>query len=179
MVAYFLRRILGGAIAWLLAAYLLFLIVITAHGLWTNAHCFDCGHTAQVEAKRLEISYSLDRIWPISYLTWVFGVGATGVLYTDEGHWNLGGYTPARTFQFERQGILVGDWGSSAVLEPSVPALQVYGIDLPTFLLNALTPTLVLMLIATLQRLDARPLRSLTFVQARELHGIRPLNALG
>jgi hypothetical protein len=57
--------------------------------------------------------------------------------------------------------------------------LSLYGVDIATFLALTLIPTLTLMLLATLQRRGRHPLRSISLAQARELHGIRPLYALG
>ena len=84
-----------------------------------------------------------------------------------------------RIVEFTRFGLFRGDFGTSLRVAPGVNTLSLFGIDLPSFLLHTLGPTLTLMLLATLQRLDARPLRTGSFAQARELHGIRPLYVLG
>jgi hypothetical protein len=177
MVAYFVRRILGGMMTWFLAAFLLYSFLIS-HG-WVLVY------QSQVEAQAYEVMFALDEPWPLNYVTWVYDPNGTTMRtypFIVRGRW---GSVQSNNFQFTRSGLLRGDFGYSTRVDccaqpgHGTPVLAMYGIDLPIFFTFTLSPIFVFMLITCLQRSGRHPLRGYSPAQARRLYSMEPIRLLG
>lgn len=153
MVAYFLRRSLGAVVAWFLALWLIYLVVMPQAISLLDYICLDCGPGSYIEGLELQHTYSYEKNAPLNYLTWIFGSEEAPVLeYHHPGYMSMGGYARPRTYYFERQTVITGNWGRSMKVSDDTPVLDMYGIDLQTFLIVLTLPMISLMLIATVQR---------------------------
>jgi len=98
MVAYFVRRIIGGIITWLLIAFLLYSWLVPSLISSLEHPCFDCrGPGLQIAIKRVTIMYAYDKPWPLNYLTWLFDPsGVKRQTFSFPGGVTMGGYMPPK-----------------------------------------------------------------------------------
>ena len=184
MLSYFTRRLAGGVFALLVATFIFHsLIAYATTGIMARCmlhkSSFHPPRSDVLLCQRIERQYELDKPWAMSYLLWMFDPVDTLRLDLNNYLVRKGIDFTVLDFHVQGSGLLTGDFGESHWVAARIPALQVYGIHLPTLLALTLVPSLALMLLATLQRRGRHPLRNLSFAQARELHGIRSLHALG
>jgi ABC-type dipeptide/oligopeptide/nickel transport system permease component len=168
MMAYFVRRMLGGAVTWLLATFLLYTFLSYGPGglrdlleqYWLVAN-----YTARpidiALPERVEDTYHLSVPWPANYGLWLYnGMPDPSPKYVDplqtDACYDL--YTQGKgDKRIRNRGILAGDWGESWLYCTSAPVLKLYGINLGPTLGISLGILLLSMLIVCLQRIGHHP----------------------
>ncbi|MGA7733361.1 MAG: hypothetical protein WCD37_19030 [Chloroflexia bacterium] len=178
MAVYFVWRLLGGAITWLAAAFVIFTLLMNVPGGVVSRVEPGLGrHDGTGRVLHVIRTYELDKRWPLNYLAWMFDPadserldGATLYLVPEGVDFSVLG------LPIKGSGVLTGDFGESLWIAPYTPVLQVYGLHFGVLLAIALEPALLLMLIAFLQRMGREPLRSLSIAHARRLYAIQPIH---
>jgi hypothetical protein len=155
MVAFFVRRLIGGVAMWLVATFVFYSLLVSPSLPIDPKICNDCVRqevraTAALEIERAIFAYSLDKPWPANYLTWLFDPnGTTRTISPAEVI--FGRQRSPQRLILVRSGLLAGDFGYSWEVATGKPSLEVYGLNLTLFPLS-LASLLGLMLIAVLQR---------------------------
>ncbi len=171
MLAYFVRRLLGGVVTWLLASFLFYSLLVSPSIPGPEAPRYvDRPFTspegiaeAQKFLRAYEARYGLDKPWPLNYLAWLFNPnGASGQTLIFPGGEVTSVHLSAETLGFVHSGILVGDFGDSLAVEPGTPVLTAYGINLPLFLSFISATLFSSMLVVALQRRGRPPLYDFT-----------------
>jgi hypothetical protein len=168
MVAYLIRRILGGIAIFFVATFFFYSLLVSPSLPPPERHlCYQlrrCYPPPQLlTGPQLYILYALDKPWPINYLAWLFDPnGASGQTFTFPGGEVMSVHMSRETMGFAHSGILVGDFGYSLAVEPDTPALAAYGIDLPLLLSFIFAALFSSMLIITLQRRGRPPFYGFT-----------------
>ncbi len=135
MLTYFVRRLMGGVVTFLLASFMLYSTIVPfgASVLAMDAGCMHCPRQGRTYTLLGTYAiYKLDHPWPANFFTW---------LYDPDGHeaqtfslraepLQSGTWLPKRTAQFTSLGLLRGDFGQSLRVQPGTPALAAYGIEL-------------------------------------------------
>jgi hypothetical protein len=178
MAIYFVRRLLGGAITWLAAAFVIFtLLMYVPGGVASRVESGLGRHDGTGRVLRVIRTYELDKPWPLNYLAWMFDPadterldGATLYLMPEGVDFSVFG------LQIKGSGVLTGDFGESHWIALYTPALQIYGLHFGVLLAITLESALLLMLIASLQRMERKPLRSLSIAHARWLYAVQPIH---
>ena len=160
MVAYFVRRLVGGVLALILSALAIFSILVYLPGgvLWsvgdpalvTTSRCFDC---VRQDARNLLIfTFELEKPWPGNFISWLFDTKSASSLFFD--------YDEAADLsvnvlgaRIEGAGALTGDLGTSISFERGTPVTDLLGPGLRELLLAITTAIFLLMAIAVAQRL--------------------------
>lgn len=104
MLAYFIRRLAGGMVAWLQITCVLYSLLAPAYVPGKSWICQDCN--IHLLAARYETKLALEKLWPWNYLTWLVEPGGTTVRqYTSPAHVAMhGARVPAQVFSLERVG---------------------------------------------------------------------------
>jgi ABC-type dipeptide/oligopeptide/nickel transport system permease component len=178
MAVYFVRRLLGGAITWIAAAFVLFTLLMYIPGGVASRVEHELGrHDRTGRVLHVIRTYELDKSWPFNYLAWMFDPADTERL--DDATLYLvpeGVDLSVLGLSIKGSGVLTGDFGSSLRVTPYTPVLQVYGLHFGVLLAITLEPALLLVLIAFLQRMGRKPLRSLSIAHARWLYAVQPIH---
>jgi ABC-type dipeptide/oligopeptide/nickel transport system permease component len=160
MAAFFVRRLVGGAVDMLIVGFLLYTLLVPPFiSRLQHLDCSDClsPQLPAIQVKSLTVMYVFDKSWPINYLTWLFDPrGTTVQTFTFAGKATIGGgYAPSQTITFVHSSLLSGDFGYSLFVAPGTPVLSVLGLDGPSLLLLLSVPfgtLLFFMLVVSLQR---------------------------
>ena len=178
MAVYFVLRLLGGAITWLAAAFVIFtLLVYVPGGVVSRVEHGVGRHDGTGRVLHVIRTYELDKPWPFNYLAWMFDPADTERLDVARLYLVPEGVDFSVLGRpIKGSGVLTGDFGESLVVAPYTPVLQVYGLHFGVLLAITLEPALLLMLVALLQRTERKPLRSLSIVQARRLYALQPIH---
>jgi ABC-type dipeptide/oligopeptide/nickel transport system permease component len=153
LATYFMRRLLGGLVTFVIASFILHSLIFYAPtGIVDICTPFRLQRPLPLNLRlcdRIGAQYNLDVPWPYSYMLWLFNSlddvddpNLHHELDISIAGWRIKGY-----------GLFTGNFQQSVQVARGIPTLQVYGIPLPTFLALMLALNFVLMLIAGLQRL--------------------------
>jgi hypothetical protein len=155
MIAYFVRRVVGGAVKLLLLSLALYIGV--AEVVQNDPSICCCTNSLKPCNGRLLVAlistYKLDNPRPLGYLLWLFDPSDTTQLapnkleYIPKGiDWHLG------TLRVRGSGILTGDLGRSVRIEIDAPVVEIFGGLGQMFAVLSIV-MIALMAVAVLQRL--------------------------
>jgi hypothetical protein len=159
MVAYFVRRLVGGIFTLFLVSFVLYsatmpvLLDIARWGLGgSGCRSLLCYREWLVRVVKA------DRPWPLNYLAWMFDPTD----YSTQQTYDPRTVTPGidltiGSIQIKGSGLLTGDFGESWLIERGTPVLDVFGPGLGELLLGMSTAILLLMAVAFGQRLRRPP----------------------
>ncbi len=152
MIAYFVRRIVGGVVTLFLAALVMHTFVLYAPGgpkeqldqaeSFAATQRYDHGSELRRIYRKL---YDLDKPWPVGSLAWLFDPSDTS-----EVRYDLQGNVHTSTkgidiFGIKGSGILTGDLGESVQVDQGMPVVDLFGPELGQFmLLLAILPSTAL-----------------------------------
>jgi hypothetical protein len=178
MVAYFVRRTIGGIGTWFVACFLFYSLLISP-SLPMELPCNECHKPSLAWWQQIIRDNELDKPWPSNYLAWLFDPQKTEFLDPNENKLEpIGIDLDLIGFHIRGSGVLIGDFGHSVNLAKGRPVLAMYGVDLPRFFIFTLVPTFALMLIATLQRRGRPRIWTLTEPE-RPSRRFEPMRVLG
>jgi ABC-type dipeptide/oligopeptide/nickel transport system permease component len=159
MVAYFVRRLVGGAITLILAWLVIHSVLVYGPGgrplesIWNP-------YTREVWKNYLERHFGLDQPWPISSLTYLFDPTECCIGNFDSPDKSGAGLTKQRGISlsvngvtFAGRGALTGDFGVSMFVERRTPVTDLFGPGLGELLLAVTAAIFLLMAVAVAQRL--------------------------
>ncbi len=146
MIAYFVRRIVGGMATLFLAGLVTFTVVIYGPGGPKEYVNYILGpefrgHMEGHLPERYMKMFNFDKPWPVSYLAWLFN--PDDITYTKyEENGDVGVYAKGiDLFGIKGNGILTGDLGESINVDHGRSVVDVFGPGLGQFmLLLALLP---------------------------------------
>jgi ABC-type dipeptide/oligopeptide/nickel transport system permease component len=173
MVAYFVRRLVGGAIM-LVAAWLVIYsaLVYVPGGPLTPIRegCFTCTPSSPRALKaQNERHLKLDKPWPISYFMYLFDTRDCCIDDFDNPERSSAGLIEHRGISISVNGVpiagrgaLTGDFGDSLIIERDTPVTDLFGPGLGELLLVVTAAIFLLMAIAVAQRLRRPPPYTLT-----------------
>jgi ABC-type dipeptide/oligopeptide/nickel transport system permease component len=162
MVAYFVRRLVGGVLVLMLSALAIFSLLVywpggvlwslgyPAHTRVTTSHCFDC---VRQDAQFLLLdTFELEKPWPGNFISWLFDTKTASSLFF--------GYDEAADLsvnvldaRIEGAGALTGDLGTSISFERGTSVTDLFGPGLGELLLAVTAAIFLLMAVAVAQRL--------------------------
>ncbi len=170
MIAYFVRRIVGGMVTLFFAELLIYTLVIYIPPAREPACCIHHTHQAKAQAlwrREIETIIDNDQPWPLSYVAWLFDPSDKSweVMVYEDGF--LMGTRDVRTnfdialfdWRLQGSGVLTGYLGSSLIVAPGQDVVDMFGRGLGEFLLIAALALPVSMATVAVQRLR-RPLVS-------------------
>ena len=156
MVAYCVRRLVGGVATLFVLSFAVYSITMS-----TSLELFRGSEPPQCPVcfrEWLVREVKIDRPWPLNYLAWLFDPTD----YSEE-HIYYRDYYPHEStrgidlvigsLHIKGSGVLTGDLGTSWLLERGTPVLDVFGPGLVELLLATTATIFLLMAIATAQRL--------------------------
>jgi hypothetical protein len=151
MLEHLVRRLIGGALTFFLAAFVLYtLLMYTPAGppdIINPPPRFD----AERYSTLMTNAFELDKPWPLSFLAYMYDPGETtdiirGKAYTKGIQMRLLGA------EISGSGLVTGDFGRSILIAKQVPVMEVYGPGLDLLFAVLLGMVLTFGYAATVQR---------------------------
>jgi hypothetical protein len=183
MATYFMRRLLGGLVTFVIASLILHSLVFYAPtGIVNICAPFRLQRPLPLNLRlcdQIGAQYNLDVPWPYSYMLWLFNSldDVHPGRFDDPNPPHELDITIAG-WRIKGHGLFTGNFQQSVQVARGIPALQVYGIHLPNLLALTIGPTLALMLIASLQHLSRPHIYSRNPPEkpSRGLYAIQPIH---
>ncbi len=167
MIAYFVRRLVGGIFTFFASTLVIFSVIIYAPGgpmftLYVEDTDYNPSPTF---LNRVMAFYHTDQPWPVSYMAWLFDPNGPKPLWHQEAtssarDLRTGMNIEIGNFHLRGSGVLTGDLGVSIIVEQGQPVTDVFGEGLAIMLLMALTLP-VLMGVVVVQRRRRPPVYGL------------------
>ncbi len=175
MIAYFARRLMGGAVTLFLAGLLVYSLGMYLPGGIIAPPISTCRCTLDDRERLLEEQQKIDRLWevdtpwPVNYIAWLFDPNETTETFFDWIGTNHDSYERREVnkgvnlmlgnLRLAGSGILTGDFGYSTDVDRGRPVLDMFGEGLGEFMLLLILTLPVSMVVVVVQRLR-RPLVS-------------------
>jgi hypothetical protein len=161
MVAYFVRRIIGGFAQLLMVLLIIFYIVIEFPGGKPQMMpCPHCPFPPTKEAIRfIEKNYFVGKPWPLNFVGWMFDPDEqiTSQSYDLQGNplppIQKGVDITIGNLQIKGSGVLTGDLGVSVNFDQGTPVTDMFGRGIGEMFAFLISLVVVLMAIATAQRM--------------------------
>jgi|GEM_PF-2662776 len=168
MVAYFVRRVIGGIAHLLMALFVVFYVVIELPGSKPQMMpCPHCPFPPTKEAIRfIEKNYFIDKPWPLNFVNWLFDPDEpiTRQSYDLQGNplppIQKGMDITIGNLHIKGSGVLTGDLGVSVNFDQGTPVTDMFGHGIGEMFALLISLIATLMAIGTAQRMGRpRPYR--------------------
>jgi ABC-type dipeptide/oligopeptide/nickel transport system permease component len=160
MVAYFVRRLVGGVATLVFTSLVIFTSLwyffiqpSSISFAWGNRPCPCC-------VERIYRTFKLDKPWPVNYLAWLFDPVDYSTRRCESERLSGTIDVTISGLRIKGYGALTGNLGESWLIERGTPVTDLFGPGLGEFLLATTTAIFLLMAIAVAQRLRRPPLHA-------------------
>lgn len=156
MLGYFVRRLVGGVLTFLLAAFLMYTTFLYMPHSLTGPSIPHRPTTAigiRLLIKSYVDTFELDRPWPLSFAAYLFDLGETTETDTLSGKtYPKGLRISILGMEIGGSGLLTGDSGRSLVVSRGEPVMDMIGPGLHYVLALLFSLMFTFMYVATVQR---------------------------